>query len=128
MSPRDSLVSVIIPCHNAEQWIGETLESVAMQRDVTCEVIVVDDGSTDASVRVAESIGGRGVRIVRQEQQGVGAARNAGTAIARGAFLQYLDADDVLSPGAVRQTDSRPGLFDSATPITAILVSKSGLV
>jgi glycosyltransferase involved in cell wall biosynthesis len=102
MSPRDSLVSVIIPCHNAEQWIGETLESVTIQRDVTCEVIVVDDGSTDASARVAESIGGRGVRILRQEQQGVAAARNAGTAIARGAFLQYLDADDVLSAGAVR--------------------------
>lgn len=102
MSPRDSVVSVIIPCHNAEAWIGETLESVAIQRDVTCEVIVVDDGSTDASVRVAESIGGRAVRIVRQEQQGVAAARNAGTAAARGTFFQYLDADDVLSAGAVR--------------------------
>jgi len=98
----ESLVSVIIPCHNAEAWLGETLDSVAIQRDVTCEVIVVDDGSTDASARVAESIGGRGIRVIRQEQQGVGAARNAGTAIARGAFLQYLDAYDVLAPGAVR--------------------------
>jgi len=102
MSPQDSLVSIIIPCHNAAQWIAETLDSVAIQRDVPCEVIVVDDGSTDESARVAESIGGRGVRIVRQEQQGVAAARNAGTAIARGDFLQYLDADDVLTPGAVR--------------------------
>ena len=98
----ESLVSVIIPCHNAEAWLGETLDSVAIQRDVACEVIVVDDGSTDASARVAESIGGRGIRVIRQEQQGVGAARNTGTAIARGAFLQYLDADDVLAPGAVR--------------------------
>lgn len=98
----DMLVSVIIPCHNAEAWIGETLDSVAIQRDVTCEVIVVDDGSTDASARVAESVGGRHVRVVRQDQQGVGAARNMGTSVARGAFLQYLDADDVLAPGAVR--------------------------
>ncbi len=102
MTTRDgSVVSVVIPCHNAEAWLGETLDSVAAQRDVTCEVIVVDDGSTDASVRVAESIG-RGVRVIRQERQGVGAARNAGTAAARGSFLQYLDADDVLAPGGVR--------------------------
>jgi len=103
MPARDStLVSVIIPCHNAEAWIAETLDSVAAQRDVACEVIVIDDGSTDASARVAESVGGRGVRVIRQEQQGVGAARNAGTAAASGTFLQYLDADDVLAPGAVR--------------------------
>ncbi len=102
-APReDPLVSVIIPCHNAEAWLGETLDSVAIQRDCTCEVIVVDDGSTDESARIAESIGGRNIRVIRQEQQGVGAARNAGTQIARGAFLQYLDADDVLAPGAVR--------------------------
>ncbi|MFI5177690.1 MAG: glycosyltransferase family 2 protein [Vicinamibacterales bacterium] len=97
-----ALVSVVIPCHNAEAWIAETLDSVAAQRDVTCEVIVVDDGSTDASARVAESVGGRHVRLLRQEPQGVGAARNAGTAVARGAYLQYLDADDILAPGAVR--------------------------
>ena len=98
----ESLVSVIIPCHNAEAWLGETLDSVAIQRDVACEIIVVDDGSTDASVRVAESVGGRHVRVIRQEQQGVSAARNTGTSAARGTFLQYLDADDVLAPGAIR--------------------------
>lgn len=96
------LISVVIPCHNAEAWIGETLESVAAQRDVPLEVIVVDDGSTDNSVRIAESVGGRGVRVLRQTQQGVAAARNAGTEAAHGTFVQYLDADDVLAVGAIR--------------------------
>jgi glycosyltransferase involved in cell wall biosynthesis len=102
MPARDSLVSVVIPCHNAEAWIGETLESVGLQRDVACEVILVDDGSTDAGVRVAESVAGRGLRVIRQDQQGVGSARNTGTRAAQGAFVQYLDADDVLAPGAIR--------------------------
>lgn len=102
MPTRDALVSVVIPCHNAAAWIGETLESVASQRDVTSEVILVDDGSTDASVRVAESVAGRSLRVIRQEQQGVGAARNAGTRAAQGEFIQYLDADDVLAAGAIR--------------------------
>ena len=102
-APREeALVSVIIPCHNAEAWLGETLDSVAIQRDVACEVIVVDDGSTDASARVAASVGGRHVRVIRQAQHGVAAARNTGTEVARGAFLQYLDADDILAAGAVR--------------------------
>ncbi len=96
------LVSVVIPCHNAEAWIGETLASVAGQRDVPLEVIVVDDGCTDNSVRIAESIGGRRLQVIRQAQQGVAAARNAGTTAAHGAFVQYLDADDVLAAGAVR--------------------------
>ena len=109
----DSLVSVIIPCHNAEAWIGETVESVMNQRDVPCELIVVDDGSTDASARVAQSVGGRQMRLIRQEHKGVAAARNAGTTVARGTFLQYLDADDLLTSGAIRAR------------VTALLMSRA---
>jgi GT2 family glycosyltransferase len=89
------LVSVIIPCRDADAWLGETLASVFAQR-VPLDVIVVDDGSTDRSVEIAERAGP--VRVVRQPPTGVSAARNAGTAAAIGACVQYLDADDVLEP------------------------------
>jgi glycosyltransferase involved in cell wall biosynthesis len=94
-----SLISVVIPCRNAERWLGETLASVFVQ-DVELDVIVVDDGSTDGSVAVAERAPGP-VRIIRQDARGASAARNAGTAAASGRYLQYLDADDVLEPGTL---------------------------
>jgi glycosyltransferase involved in cell wall biosynthesis len=93
------VISVVIPCHNAEAWLAETLESVFTQAGVL-EVIVVDDGSTDGSASVAAKAAGR-VRLIRQASQGASAARNAGTAAARGEYLQYLDADDVLEPGTL---------------------------
>ena len=78
MATRDSLVSVVIPCHNAEAWIGETLESVAIQRDVACEVILVDDGSTDGGHEAVASCGDPRARLIRQANAGPGAARNRG--------------------------------------------------
>jgi glycosyltransferase involved in cell wall biosynthesis len=95
-----SLISVVIPCRNAERWLGETLASVFVQ-DVALDVIVVDDGSTDGSVAVAERAPGP-VRIIRQDARGASEARNAGTAAAVGRYLQYLDADDVLEPGTLQ--------------------------
>ena len=94
------VVSVVIPCHNAEPWIRETLASVLGQQGVSYEVLVVDDGSTDQSVSVAAAAG-PAVRVVWQTQQGPSAARNAGTQLAVGTYLQYLDADDVLLPGTL---------------------------
>jgi glycosyltransferase involved in cell wall biosynthesis len=97
---RSALVSVVIPCRNAAAWLSETLESVLTQERVDLEVIVVDDGSDDESVRIARAAGPR-VTVIAQAPLGVSAARNAGTRAARGAFLQYLDADDVLTPGTL---------------------------
>ncbi len=90
------MISIIIPSHNAEAWIAETLASVFTQ-SVPLEVIVVDDGSTDRSASIAEQAPGP-VRLIRQSAQGASAARNAGTAAASGEYIQYLDADDVLEP------------------------------
>ncbi|MEO8481904.1 MAG: glycosyltransferase family 2 protein [Acidobacteriota bacterium] len=90
------MISVVIPCHNAEAWLAETLASVAAQA-VPLEVIVVDDGSTDRSASVAAQAAFP-VRLIRQQQNGVSAARNTGTAAATGEYIQYLDADDVLEP------------------------------
>jgi glycosyltransferase involved in cell wall biosynthesis len=96
----DRTVSVIIPCRNAAKWIGQALESVLAQTEVELDVIVIDDGSDDDSMRIAGMAGPK-VKIAWQTPQGVSAARNAGTQLALGGFLQYLDADDVLMPGTL---------------------------
>lgn len=92
----NTLVSVIIPCFNAEKFIGETLESVMNQTYQEIEVIVVDDGSTDASGDILRSFQGS-IRIEFLKHQGVSQARNHGIRLATGSFIQYLDADDLLT-------------------------------
>ena len=96
----DRVVSVVIPCRNGARWLGEALESALSQQGVELDVIVVDDGSEDETLQVAAAAGSK-VRIAWQAPQGVSAARNAGTQLAMGAFVQYLDADDVLLPGTL---------------------------
>lgn len=89
-------VSVIIPVHNGEHFLAHALESVSAQTYRAHEVIVVDDGSTDASGNIAQARDR--VRYHRQENQGTGSARNAGVRLARGEFLAFLDQDDVWLP------------------------------
>lgn len=88
-------VAVIIPCHNAAQWLSATLQSLAAQSLAPAEVIVVDDGSTDDSAAIAERMG---VRCERQECAGPGAARNAGVRATRAPLVAFLDADDCFAP------------------------------
>ena len=90
------LVSVIMPSFNAERWIGESIESVLGQSWRNLQLIIVDDGSTDGSVDVAGRYVGDRVMLVRQRNLGASIARNAGLAVARGDYIQYLDADDLL--------------------------------
>jgi len=90
-------VSVIIPTYNRASMVGEAIESALAQTYPVREVIVLDDGSTDDTQRVVRAFGGP-VRYVRQDNQGVGAARNAAMALARGAALAFLDSDDVWYP------------------------------
>ncbi len=90
-------VSVIIPAYNSSETIGETLRSLAAQAYREFEVIVVDDGSGDDTAGLVERDFPE-VRLVRQENGGPAAARNAGAALARGEWLAFLDADDVWLP------------------------------
>ncbi|MBB6309808.1 glycosyltransferase family 2 protein [Xanthobacter tagetidis] len=90
-------VSVLIACWNAQAYIGEAIRSALDQDPAPAELIVVDDGSTDASADVAGAIGG--VTLLRQANQGVGAALNAAAAQASGDVLAFLDADDLWCPG-----------------------------
>ena len=92
------LISAIVPCYNAERYVGDALRSILGQTYRPVEVLVVDDGSTDGSPAVIRSFGDA-VRGCRQVNAGVGAARNRGVALARGSFLAFLDADDVWPRG-----------------------------
>ncbi|MEJ2185765.1 MAG: glycosyltransferase [Gemmatimonadota bacterium] len=94
-----SLVSVIVPAYQQREWVLEALDSVFAQTYTHTEVIVVDDGSTDGTADLVRDRFGDRVRVVRQGNQGLAAARNAGLAVARGELVQFLDADDRLAPG-----------------------------
>ena len=93
-------VTIGIPCYNAARWIAQAIRSALDQRDVEAEVIVVDDGSTDGSVAIAQNFGGR-VKVIAGGHRGANHARNLILQNATGEWLQYLDADDYLEPAKV---------------------------
>lgn len=103
--PLQPLVSVIIPCYNQGQYLPESVASALGACSYPLEVIVVDDGSTGGNVarclaeveRLAPGV----VRIHRQANSGLSGARNSGIALARGRYVQFLDADDLLVPGKI---------------------------
>lgn len=94
-------VTVVIAAYNAEKFIQETLDSVTAQSIENLELIVVDDGSTDGTLDILRAFADRRLILIRQENKGVSAARNAGLAVARAPYIFFLDADDVLSPDAL---------------------------
>ncbi len=93
----DFVVSIIIPTWNRASLVGEAVESALAQTCPWCEVIVVDDGSTDETAAALARFGGR-IRVLRQPQRGCASARNAGAASARGRYLAFLDSDDRMEP------------------------------
>ena len=95
------LVSILIPAHNAQKWIAETLRSAIAQTWPRIEIIVVDDGSTDQTLSVARQFESYGVRVILQNNQGAAAARNKAFSLSKGEYIQWLDADDVLSPDKI---------------------------
>lgn len=109
MTAAEYLVSVVVPAHNAEATMDETLCSIRSQSHNNLEIIIVDDGSVDKTLAVAEKHAAQDprVRIVRQENQGVAAARNRGWSEARSDFIAFVDADDLWAPRKIeRQLDA----------------------
>lgn len=88
-------VAVVIPAYDAARYLAEALESALAQRPAPAEVVVVDDGSGDATAEVARAFEARGVRLLRQENRGPAVARNAGVTATTAPLLAFLDADDV---------------------------------
>ena len=96
------IVSILIPCHNAEQWIGAAIESGLQQTWTNKEIIVVDDGSTDHSVSVIQRYADQ-IHFEVGFRRGGNGTRNRLLELAKGDWLQYLDADDYLLPDKIAQ-------------------------
>ena len=88
---------MLIPCYNAERWLVNTLRSSLDQSWGNVEIILVDDGSKDNSLRIAKSFESERVKVISQENRGASVARNVAYAHAQGDYIQHLDADDFLS-------------------------------
>ena len=102
------LVSVIVPAYNVERFVGDCLDSVLAQKYRNLEVICVNDGSTDDSLRIIESYRERFVGACRlivhsQENGGLSAARNAGLDLATGKYVYFLDSDDMIAPETIAE-------------------------
>lgn len=100
------LVSIVIPVYNKVSFIRETLEAALSQTYQEIEIVLIDDGSTDGSYIVLKEYYERNpdkIVLVGQENQGVSAANNKALEIARGEYIQFLDADDLLSPNKIEK-------------------------
>ncbi|OGP73397.1 MAG: hypothetical protein A2W09_04300 [Deltaproteobacteria bacterium RBG_16_50_11] len=97
----NDLVSILIPAYNAERWIQSTIISALNQTWENKEIIIVDDGSSDKTFQIANRFASRSVKVITQENQGAGSARNHALRYAQGSYIQWLDADDLLSPDKI---------------------------
>ncbi len=100
MSDRQPTVSVIIPAYNAANFISQTIESVLNQTFTDFELLVIDDGSTDNTLAIANqyALSDRRIQVLSQTNRGVSATRNHGVQIAKGDLIAFLDADDLWFP------------------------------
>ena len=94
--PNEPLVSIIIPTFNRKLYVADAIDSCLAQTYRNCEIIVVDDGSSDGTGHSLKERYGQRIRYIYQENQGPGIARNRGIAAAKGLFIHFLDADDQL--------------------------------
>ena len=100
ISAPEPAVSVIVPVYKTEAWLPQCVESLLAQTLREIEIILVDDGSPDRCGALCDAYAARDtrVRVIHQENRGLSAARNAGTACARGQYLMYVDSDDWVEP------------------------------
>ncbi|MEU6867453.1 glycosyltransferase family A protein [Streptomyces sp. NPDC046876] len=123
----DPVVSVVIPCHDYGRYLPEAVSSVISQTFRDWEIVIVDDGSTDNSVDVAEALiahhPDRRIRLLQQANAGVSAARNTGIEASAGRYILPLDADDVIAATMLEKTvavlDSDPGVAIASTDVFA---------
>jgi GT2 family glycosyltransferase len=118
--------SIVIPCYNGERWLAGAIQSCLDQTARDLEVIVVDDGSTDGSPAIAATAAAADarVRVIRQDNQGVGAARNTGLSAASGDYINFLDADDRLSRDKLAVQGA---VLDENPRIDCVLCDGSGI-
>ena len=106
--PSTPSLSIIVPAYNVRKYIGACMEAILAQLQAQHELVVIDDGSSDGTAaELARLCAGRAnVRVVTQANQGISAARNRGVSEARGAYIAFIDSDDLLLPGALAAIDA----------------------
>jgi len=118
---QEPLVSILIPAFNAQESIADTLRSSIAQTWGRKEIIVIDDGSTDQTLRIAKQFESQGVRVYSKHNDGAASTRNFALLFSKGDYIQWLDADDLLAPDKIalqmnsqRQYESKRVLLSSA--------------
>lgn len=99
----EPLVSILIPAYNSQEWISDTVRSALDQTWGRKEIIIVDDGSKDSTLDVARRFASKNVLVVGTQNQGAAAARNHALSLSQGDYIQWLDADDLLSPDKIER-------------------------
>lgn len=92
------LVSIIIPCYNAEKFLYKTIQSVVSQNYSNLEILCINDGSTDSTEQIINGFGDERINYLYKENSGVSDTRNKGIEIATGKYVVFLDSDDIFSP------------------------------
>ena len=118
------LVSILIPAYNAEKWIGETIKSAIDQRWLKKEIIIVNDGSSDNTLKITKEFESRYLKVISQENRGASAARNVALQHAQGDYIQWLDADDLLASDKISRQLEVIGWIDKSL---TLLSSPHGL-
>jgi len=97
------LISVIIPVYNRPLFLRRAVDSVFAQTYKNFELIIIDDGSTDATINVIQKYSSSKIKTIRQKHQGVSSARNKGIQISQGDFIGFLDSDDIWHPNKLEK-------------------------
>jgi glycosyltransferase involved in cell wall biosynthesis len=97
------LVSILIPAHNSEEWVADSIRSAIAQTWQRKEIIIVDDGSSDKTGQIARQFCSKEVTVVSTDKCGAAAARNEALRLSNGDYIQWLDADDLLSPDKIER-------------------------
>jgi len=107
------LVSILIPAYNAGKWVADSIHSALAQTWSRKEIIVVDDGSSDDTLRICKSFESGTLKVLTQDNRGASAARNLALSHAQGDYIQWLDADNLLGPDKVSRQFADPAVMEN---------------
>lgn len=113
------MISIVVPLYNKERFILNTIESILAQTNSDWECVVVDDGSTDRSAEIVQSVKDHRIHYIKKKNGGVSSARNYGVEYSNGEYVLYLDADDIILPDCIEHFNNVMSLFENYDIYTA---------